>query len=359
MQNILKIIRLKKLYIIFITYVLFIIFFFTTFLNANTFKVSDIEISEPFELNFNKNKVIDNGFRAAFINLITMITTSKDREKVINTPLKQIKSMIDSFTISNEKFINSEYSAKFEVSFNKKNILKFLEIKNIFPSIPIRNKVLLVPILVDLDTNNIFLFTKNIFYQKWNLENKNYHLLNYILPNEDLEDLNSIQENLKTIEDYEFTGLIKKYDLNDYIISIIFKSKNELKVLSKIYLNNSLKINNQIFRNININDKDHINIVLKKLKITYENYWKENNKINTSIKLPLTISINSKDYSKIQNLEENLNNLDLVSSYYILKFNNNNIFYRIIYNGSPKVFINDMKKKNIEFDRDNNIWMVK
>ena len=281
MQIIIKINKLKKMYIYFISYVLFIIFFSTTLLSANTFKISDIQISEPFELNFNKNKVIDNGFIAAFSNLISMITTSGDKKRVKNTSLNQIKGMIDSFTISDEKFVNDEYSAKFEVTFNKKNILKFLEEKNIFPSIPIKNKVLLVPILIDTNLDNVFLYTENIFYQKWNSDNKNYHLLNYLLPNEDLEDLNNIQQNLKTLEDFDFTNIIKKYDLRDYIIVILFKDSDGLKVLSKINLNNSIKIDNKIFHNVNLKKKEDIDNVLKKLKITYENYWKLNNQINS------------------------------------------------------------------------------
>ena len=79
-----------------------------------------------------------------------------------------LKSMIDSFTISDEKFINNEYFAKLETTFNKKKILKFFQTKNIFPSIPIRNKVLLVPILIDTETDSIYLFNDNIFYDRWN-----------------------------------------------------------------------------------------------------------------------------------------------------------------------------------------------
>ena len=107
MQIINKILRLQKVYIYFISFVLFIIIFSTSFLHANSFKVSDIEISAPFELNFNKNRVIDDGFRASFYNLISMITTSGDRDKIKDTSLREVKSMIDSFTISDERFINT------------------------------------------------------------------------------------------------------------------------------------------------------------------------------------------------------------------------------------------------------------
>ena len=359
MQIINKLFRLQKMYIFIISFVLFIIIFSTTYLHANTFRVSEIEISSPFELNFKKSKVIDEGFQIAFSSLLTMITTSGDKNKIKNTPIKEIKSMIDSFTISDEKFISNEYFAKLETTFNKKKILKFLEIKKIFPSIPIRNKVLLVPILMNVETDSIYLFNNNIFYDNWNDVKKNYQLLDYLLPSEDLEDLNKLQEMSSSIETYNFVNLIKKYDLKDYIISIIYKNKDEVKILSKIYLNNSLKINNQKYSKINLTDEKDFNIILENLKNLYEDEWKKNNEINTSIKLPLTISIKSTNYKKIMHLEEVLTNIDLISNFYILKFNNQFTLYRIIYNGSPKTFFNDMNNRYFDLVMENNVWTVK
>ena len=348
-----------KVYIFFFSFVLFIIFFSTTYLHANIFKVSNIKVSSSFELDFNKNRVIDSGFRIAFSNLISMITTTGDQDKLKKISLKKLKGMINSFTISDEKFINYEYFAKLEVTFNKKDILTFLEKNNIFPSIPTKKTILLIPILVDLEVDKIYLFTDNIFYQKWNSLSRDFHLLNYLLPSEDIEDLSNIQKNLNTIEDYDFINLIKKYDLSDYIISIIFKNKDEIKVLSKINLKDTFKVDNQIFTKIDLNDEKDLQTVFDKLKTVYENYWKKNNQINTSIKLPFTVSINSNEYSKIKNFENTLNNLDLVSDFYILKFNNKNTFFRIIYNGSPKIFLNDMINQKFNLKIINNIWSIK
>ena len=50
---------------------------------------------------------------------------------------------------------------------------------------------------------------------------ENYDLLDYLLPSEDLEDLNEDSIDAGTCITYDFVNLIKKYDLNDYIISII------------------------------------------------------------------------------------------------------------------------------------------
>ena len=349
MQIINKLLSFQKVYIFFISLVLFIIIFSTTFLQANIFKVSNIEISSSFELNFNKNRVIDKGFQISFLNLLNMITTSGNRNKIKTISIQELKGMIDSFTISDEKFVNNEYFAKLETTFNKKKIFNFLERKNVFPSMPRRNKVLLVPILVDTEENNIYLFNNNIFYNKWNNNKKNYQLLDYLLPSEDLEDLIKIQEMTDSVENYDFIDLIKRYDLKDYIISIIYKNKNEFKILSKINLNNSLKINNQKYSKIDLDNEKDFDKILESLKIVYEDYWKENNEINTSIKLPLTLSINSKNYKKIVELEEVFNNMDLIPDFYILKFDNKNTQFRVIYNGSPKTFFNSMKKKKFSF----------
>ena len=359
MQNINKLLGLRKVYIFFISFFLFIIIFSTNYSHGSSFKVSDIEISSQFELNFKKNDAIDEGFQTSFLNLISMITTSGDQNKIKDISIKELKGMIDSFTISDEKFINNKYFARLETTFNKKKILNFLERKKIFPSIPIRNRVLLVPILVDTETDTIYLYNDNIFYEKWNNDKKNYQLLDYLLPSEDLEDLSKIQEMSASIEGYDFINLITKYDIQDYIILIIYKNKDEIKILSKINLNNSLKINNQKYFNINLEDEIDLKKILENLKDIYEDQWKKNNEINTSIKLPLIVSIDSKDYKKIMQLEKILSSIDLIANFYILKFDSQKTQYKIIYNGSPKTFLNDMSSRNFELKNENNVWVIK
>ena len=359
MQIINKFYKLLNVYIYFILFSLLIVFFSTTYSNANAFKVSDIEISSPFELNFKKNSVIDKGFQISFSDLILMITTSGDRKKIKNVPIKVLKGMIDSFTISDEKFINNEYFANLETTFNKKKILKFLEDKNIFPSIPQRNKVLLFPIIIETKDNSIYLFNDNIFYDKWNEQKNSYDLLDYLLPSEDIEDLIELQKMSKDIETYDFSNLINKYDITDSIILIINKEGSNIRTLSKINLNNSLKLENKNYSKVDIlNNNDFSNIV-KSLKQIYEDQWKKNNEINTSIKLPITISINSKKTKKIIELEKALDSMDLVAGFNILNFNSESIQYKITYNSTPNIFLNNMKKNNLELEMKNNIWTIK
>jgi len=354
-----KLNNFNKLYIFFFSSILFINIIFLTPLNANLFKIIDLEISEPFELNFNKERVIDKGFRKAFEEMISRIATSDDKIKIKDTSLMEIKNLIDSFNMSNERFINETYLVNFDVNFNKKNTLFFFNKKNIFPSIPIKKNLILIPVLVDLQHDNIFLFHNNIFYKSWNKKNERVNLLNYLLPTEDIEDLNLISLNSKSIEDYDFKKIIKKYDMEDYIIVIIYKNGKKLQILSKINLNQSFKINNKKFTNINLSNEKDFLFVIKEMKIIYEDYWKKINQINTSIKLPLTVSIKANRHDKIKILEDILTKLDLVNSYKVVKFNNQNVYIRIIYNGPPNKFINEMKYENIIINTEKSIWKIK
>ena len=124
-------------------------------------------------------------------------------------------------------------------------------------------------------------------------------------------------------------------------------------------MNNVLKINNQKYVKVNLTNEKNFNKILNDLKNIYEDAWKKNNEINTSIKLPLTISIKSKDYEKIMKLEDAFTSIDLISSFFILKFNSEHTQYKIIYNGSPKTFLNDMSNKNFDLLMENNVWTVK
>ena len=359
MQIINKFYKLLNVYIYFILFSLLIVIFSTTHSKANIFKVSGIKISSPFELNFEKNSVIDKGFQTSFSDLLSMITTSGDRKKIRNVPIKELKRMIDSFTISDEKFISNEYFANLETTFNKKKILKFLENENIFPSIPQRNKVLLFPILIENKNNNIYLFNNNIFYDKWNEQKNSYDLLDYLLPSEDIEDLVELQKISKDIETYDFSNLINKYDIKDSIILIIYKESNSVRTLSKINLNNTLKIQNKNYPKIDIINVNNFSNIVKSLKQLYEDQWKKNNEINTSIKLPIRVSINSKKTKKIIELEQALDSLDLVSDFSILNFNSESIQYKITYNGTPNIFLNDMREKNLELEMKDNMWTLK
>jgi hypothetical protein len=176
---------------------------------------------------------------------------------------------------------------------------------------------------------------------------------------EDLEDFNLIKQNYSNLENFDFKEIIKKYSLDYSIAALIFRDNDEVKILSQIYAKDKKIIKNNSFKNIDLDNEEDLKILIKELKIIYEDFWKDYNLINTSIKLPLSIQIDNKDFNLLSEFEKTLNEVNLINNYSISKFNKDYIFYKVIFNGTPKKFINIMKDKNYNFDTQNKVWILK
>ena len=273
--------------------------------------------------------------------------------------MSQIKGMIESFTIKEEKFINDIYYVNLGVSFNKKKIFKFLEKKNIFPSIPTKKKFLFIPIIIYENKKNLSIFSDNKLFIEWNNYNENYHLIEYVLPTEDLEDLNLIKKNYDIIEQYDFKEITNKYNLNESIVALIFKNKKDIRILSKIAVNDNIVLKNMTFSNIDFDNENERKELISRLKILYDDYWKNLNKVNTSIKLSIYIKMKSNDNLKVLNFEKTLDEMNLVYGYSILKYDKDFVYYQITFNGTPNNFLNLMKNKDFDLNTQNKTWFLK
>mgnify|MGYP001406619086 CR=1 FL=1 len=350
---------IKKFYIFFFISVLLInTVFLISISEAKTIKIEEILVSEDFNLNFDKKKVFDKAFEEAFLRLTSTIITKKDKKKIDKTDLNTIKSLIDSFNVIDEQFIDDKYYANINVNFDKKNSHDFFESKNIFPSTVKKLDLLILPILTNRKEEKIIFFEENPIYENWNNYNEKYYLLNYILPTEEIDDIKFLKKNIDLIENYRFDEIISKYDLKNYIIIIVEQSSEKMNILSKLKLSDTYKILNINYNNIDIYDEKLVLKLIKDLKSIYEDEWKKLNIINTSIKVPLTISLSSKNYEKIDFFENILKNLDLVSRYSVVSFDNNNIIYKIIFNGPPDKFFDQINTSGLNLLKKNQILKI-
>ncbi len=358
MKFISQLYKLKLLYNLFLFLALTNIFFSTGKSYAKTFSVIDIEISTPFEINFNKNEIINEGFVEAFNELIFSIVQSKDQIKLKNTPINQIKGMIETFSIKEEKFIDEIYYLTLNVSFNKKNIFDLLESKNVFPSLSVKKDFLFIPIFVDQNKNQVSMFSEDKLFSSWNVNNKKKNLLNYILPTQDLDDFSLIKRNINNLETFDFKEIINKYNINDHIIMIVFKDDNKIRVFNKIFFNQKKNIKNLNYTEVNFDDEEELFEFIDNLKLVYEDFWKSQNQINTSVKLSLNISIDNSNNIKINKFEKILSDMDLIYNFSIYKFDNRNNFYKVIFNGTPDKFLEVMSDQNYDFEIKNKIWVL-
>ena len=215
-----------------------------------------------------------------------------------------------------------------------------------------------IPIIIEEKKKDLFIFNNNKLFDEWLSYNESYHLIEYILPTEDLEDLNIIKEKYDQIEEYDFKEITNKYSLEDSIVSILFKKDNDVRVISRISIKDKVFLKNKLFESINLNDINQVSKIIQNLKNDYEDYWKNLNLINTSLKLPLTIKIKSANKPKIFKFENIINEQDLIYDFSIIKYDKDFIIYNVIFNGTPNIFLKKMQENGFNIDTQNKIWTL-
>ncbi len=346
------------LYFFFLIFILVFIKFSTTIVFADNYTVKNIKIKEQYDINFNKNEVINKGFKKGFKTLIFRIVENKDKSLFKDIPNNKISSLIDNFSITNEKFVNNNYEVDFEVKFDKKKLLSFIREKNVISSVPKDTDVLLIPILIDIESDEIKFFNQNYFYNNWNNVNKNYFLLNYNLPDENIENFRLFQRIKNSIENNDLSEITNKYNFENIFVVIFYKNKKNLQIFSKISFSNSNFQFNLNQKNIDHKDNKALDQIILSLKNLYEDKWKLINKINTSITIPIKISIKNSNFIISDKLEYILNQSDFVYEYEIEKMNSKEIIYKIIYNNNPEKFLNTLKANNININSSSDVWNI-
>jgi len=341
----------------------FFLFFLFMFLSNyalasnHTLSIEELKISKKINLEFSRNKVIDDAFKKAFYRLISQILNSSDIKKLKKVEMKEIKTLIENFKIKNETFRENKYYANFDVYFNKNKIKFFLERKNLFYSKPKKISVLFLPIIIEKE--NLYLFDENVFYKYWLNDKDQSGLINYIMTIEDIDDILKLIKSKENLEELDITEIAEKYNTNNYILSLIYIDNKKLNFFSKIKFEEYKKNSNLAFYEVNLSEKDSVIEVINKTKLHLNDIWKDFNKINTSIKLSINLILYGDDVNKISEFESTLSKIDDIGSFSIKKFDLNKTIYEIVYNTDPNKLIKQFSNYGFKIIDDGNRWVIK
>ena len=190
---------LREYIFIFLTTIILIFFSSTkSFSEENVFTINNIKVKGAIDLNFSRDKYLNEAFLKSFQILMNKILLTRDLKKVSGVKLTQIKNLISSFKIIEESYKNDEYKANIKIYYNERKIKIFLGEKNISFSQPESISVVFFPVLIV--NNEIKNFKENFFYHKWSEIGIENETINFILPLEDLEDISQITKMRDKIE---------------------------------------------------------------------------------------------------------------------------------------------------------------
>ena len=336
----------KKIFIIFIA----TLFLLTT--QSNSYSEDDsiftntVEVEGPINVNFSRNKYIDQAFLKSFEILMSKVLLSKDLSKINDIKLNKIKNMINSFQILEEIYRKEKYKATLKVSFNVMKVKKFLGSKNISFSQPKKITAIFFPML--FINEEIQHFNENYFYNEWMEYKIENEIINFILPLEDLDDFTAIKSAKNKIEELDFDNFVNKYNTKNYAFTLMNYQNNQLNIYLKTKFNNSSISKNISYDLEDIQDEKKMNLILRDLKIIIRDIWLEENIINLSIPLSIKVKYKHKSIKDLNNLKNILYKINTIDNFSLDEFDINNSFFKIYYYGNPKKLRSELLNFNYE-----------
>jgi len=327
-----------------------------SFSEENVFIINNVEVEGEIDLNFSREKYINKAFLDSFQILTSKILLAKDLNKISNIKLKKIKNLINSFQVLEERYQNDKYRAVFKIFYNDIKVKKLLGQENISFSQPKNISAVFFPILVLND--EIQDFNENFFYTQWTTIKIKNELINFILPLEDLDDISRIQEMKNKIEELNVDDLVNKYNIKNYVFTLIDHQNERLNVYLKTNFNNNKVSKNLFYELDNIENQSKLNFILKDLKIQITDIWKEANVINLSIPLSIKVKFQHSNLKKLDKLESTFYKISVIENYSLEELNINNSFFKIYYYGNPKKLQTELLRFGYRLINDQGYWEI-
>ena len=343
-----------------IFFIFIIVFLFRT---GNVFSGSDIFYVDNITVNNNKNlskeELLNKAFKTGFEKLIRKILLKKDHETVLKTRLKDVKKMVSSYEIKNNEGLNKTNDLVFNLLFDRERMNNFFYATGIsYSDIP-KTNLLLFPVLIE--NNNFYLFSDNYFFTKWNIEDSKTSInefVDYILPIENLEDIQFIKNNKNKLESVRISEFLSNYDVENYIFLIIKPSEKKTDIFLKGVFSGKEVIKNFVI-NTDIQDKElRFAKVIEKTKQEINEIWKSQNLIDIRAPSFLNIVLDIKSQNDLLKIQMELQQIELIENFYVLELTKNYAKIRIKYFGRMEKIKKIFYEKGIELQNENNEWKI-
>ena len=346
---------MKKFIILF----LIILFFNKTqnvFASNSVFTVDNIEVSGSIKTTNNREKYLNLAFKKGFSKLITAIIKKEDQKELLSIELNNIKNFISSYKILEEKNYNNNYTLKINLFFNRGQIEEFLINKNISYSEMKKFDMLIYPIYII--GSELQVISKNKFFADWNKTNI-YDNANFILPLQNLDDINFIKENLSKLEETDLSRLVKNYEITNSTIIILRYNQKKLDVFLKSNLSGIEKLKKIDFKIENLDNEDIRNDIISSLKSYTVELWKEENLIDISTPSFITLNINAKNPLSLKEIIDKIKKINSIDSFSIENFDNNFVKIKIKFFGKIKNLQNNLIENGFEVQFVDDQWNLK
>ncbi len=344
-----------KTVILFLLIILFSIKTQNIFANTSVFTVDNIEIKGETNKQNYRNTYLQLAFKKGFQKLISSIIKKENERELLSTDFKTIQSLISSYRIIDEKILENKYNLKVSITFDKNLVSRFLLKKNISYSEVKKLDLVLYPILIQ--DSEFQVLSKNKFFSEWN-EEEIFENITFILPIENLDDIDFIKSNLGDLEEVDLSRLVDNYEIRNSTILILRYDKKKLRVFLKAKFDNSKKVSQIDFKLDNLEKKEARQNIIKNLKFFINELWKKENLIDISAPSYLTINTTIKGPDTLKKIIEKIGEISLIDNYVIEQLDNKSAKIKIKFFGKIKNLQNSFKENDFNFKILHNEWYL-
>ena len=323
--------------------------------DQNTFIVDNIIVKGQVRDNNYREKYTNIAFRKGFQKLVKNILQIKDQKKVLSTDLSTIKSLVETYKITEESIFEKDYEAKVNITFKRNLVSNFLYKRGIPYSEAEGLQTIIYPILIL--NSELQVFSKNKFFEEWNVE-EDFDNIDFVLPVENLDDIAFIKNNLSVLEETNLSQLVDNYEIKNSAILILRYDENILNVFLKTNFNSLRKLKKIELKVKNLQDKKVRESVINSLKYSIHDMWKEQNLIDISVPSYLTVNAPIKEVNSLGKIIKKIEKISLVTDYYIEKLDKNSAKIKIKYLGKIKNLQNSFIDNGFTFQIIDNEWKI-
>ena len=310
----------------------------------NIFNVNNVEIIK--ENSKNKEEMINKAFKKAFDKLINRLLLDEDYKKISNTNLDQIKKLISYYQITKQNENNAnKNNKKINIFFDKNRIHSFFYSRNIFYSDIINTEVILFPLLKKEE--QYFIYTQNYFYENWTKDRLN-NLIEYILPVENIENIQKINLNKDNIYKLEISDFFKEHKTKNVVFANIEVNKNKADIFLKTRIEGK-KINKNLSfeKKVDVSEETFYKEIILEVDKEIKDLIKSQNLIDVRTPSFLNAKIKLNNKNNLIKFKERLKKIDLINNFYVQQLSKDYVLVKIKYLGKINKIINKLKDEKI------------
>ena len=340
--------------LLFIIIIVFLIKTGNVLSKDNIFYVDNIIVTN--EKNLNKEQLLDIAIQESFNRLVNKILQSKDIKSLSNISLNEIKKLILNYQIIENKSIKDKNKNIYNITFDTNKLRNFFYSKNFLYADISETSLIIYPVLIE--DENFFLFTDNYFYNNWN-QKLNKELIEYILPSENLDDIDFLNKNKENLESINIDKILSVYDVKDYIFLLIKPKNKKIEFFLKGKISNKKIVKNISFNKTGEDQESNYENSIKKIKIEIEEILKVQNLIDVRTPSFVNIILDLKKDNDLLRLQSKLNTIDLIENYYVLELSKDYAKVKIKYLGKIDKMKEKLAENGINIEISNNSWKLK